>query len=122
MTNWKKKKKNTPSFLIEKCFQGRSIIKPVDSRIVFHFSYFFLIFLGCIRAFVLQNIKISIFSALVLSGMIRLLKYNQPTLYRVLSQFHFERRDDHPALRPKNLVTHSLLYNLDPHFPNLNQN
>ena len=44
-----------------------------------------------------SNIKISIFSTMVLSEMIRFLIY----LYQVLSQFQFKQRNDHPALGSK---------------------
>ena len=41
---------------------------------------------------------------MVLSEMIRFLKYDHSTLNRVLSQFKFTLRDGHTALGPKNLV------------------
>ena len=40
---------------------------------------FSFLFVGCIKALVLQNIKICIFSAMVQSEMIRFLKYDNPT-------------------------------------------
>ena len=43
-----KQKKNTPSFLIEIWFLGRSIIEPVDLGIVIYLFTFFL-FLVCIK-------------------------------------------------------------------------
>ena len=50
----------------------------------------------------LQNIKISNFSTVIprldFSNMTNLL------LFEVLIQFHFTRRDEHPALCPKNVV------------------
>ena len=54
--------------------------------------------------FIWSNIKISIFSTMVLREMSRFLKYDHITLYRVLSQYHFTRKDDHPTLGPKNFV------------------
>ena len=57
--------------------------------------------------FILSNIKISIFSTMVLSEMIRFLKYDHPTLYWILSQFHFTWRSNHLALGPKSLVPSS---------------
>lgn len=62
----------------------------------------FPLLLDCIKGLILQNIKFCIFSALVLSGMIRFLKYDQSTLYNELSQFFFTRRADHPTPGPKN--------------------
>ena len=44
---------------------------------------FSFLLLGCIKMLVLQNIKISVFSTIVLSEMIRLVKYEHPTLYWV---------------------------------------
>ena len=50
----------------------------------------------------LQNIKISNFSNVIprldFSNMTDLL------LFKILIQFHFKRRDEHPALCPKNVV------------------
>ena len=40
---------------------------------------------------------------MILSEMTTFLKYDQPTLYRVLSQFHFRRRGKQPELGTKNL-------------------
>ena len=55
--------------------------------------------------FISSNIKASsILSTMLLIEMIRFLRYDNPTFYRVLSQFCFTRRDDHSALGPKNLV------------------
>ena len=54
--------------------------------------------------FILSNIKISIFITMVLSELSRFLKYDYPTLYRVPSQFPFTRKENHPALAPKNFV------------------
>ena len=53
---------------------------------------------------ILSNIKISIFNTMLISEMTRFLKYDRPTLYRVLSQFHLTGRDDHLVLVPKNVV------------------
>ena len=53
---------------------------------------------------VLQNIKINIFRTMVLSEMIRFLKYGHPTLCRVLSKFHFTQSNNQPTLGPKNVL------------------
>ena len=61
---------------------------------------------------------------MVLSEIIRFFKYDHPILYRLPSQFHFTRKDNHPTLGPKNLrhptpelisfevATDFLIYNL----------
>ena len=36
--------------------------------------------------------------------MVRFLKYDHPTLYRVISRFHLMQRDVHQAMGAKNLV------------------
>ena len=41
---------------------------------------------------------------MVLSEMIKFLRYGDPTLYHLLSQFHITQREDHLAWGPKNLV------------------
>ena len=41
---------------------------------------------------------------MLLREMIRFLKYDHRTLYRVLTQFHVTWRDDHRSLGSKNLV------------------
>ena len=48
--------------------------------------------------------KVSIFSTMVPSEMIKFLKYDHPSLYWVLSQYHFTQRDNDFGLIPKNLV------------------
>ena len=51
---------------------------------------------------------------MVLSKMIIFLKYYHPTLYRILSQFRFTMRDDHPGLGPKSWVPDSNLSGFNP--------
>ena len=56
--------------------------------------------------FILSNIKVNIFSTMVLSEMIK--KYNifsnMTNLFCTGYKFHFTQKDEHPALGPKNLV------------------
>ena len=41
---------------------------------------------------------------MVLSEMIKFLKYGDPTLYQVRSRFHLTQRDNHKTVCPKTLV------------------
>lgn len=53
---------------------------------------------------VLGNIKISIFSTMVPSEMIRFLRYDQSTLYQVLSQLDFTQKGNQLARSDNNVV------------------
>ena len=55
--------------------------------------------------FILPNIKVNIFSTMVLSEIIRFFKYDRLILCCVLSQFHLTQRDGQPVLGPKNVET-----------------
>ena len=75
---------NNPSSLIEKWFPEKSIIKTVVSGIAVHFSFIFSFLLsGYINVLISEDIKISIFSTMTLSGT-RIFKCDYPVLYRVV--------------------------------------
>ena len=54
--------------------------------------------------FIVSNTKTVIFSTVVPSETIRFLKYDQSTLYQILSQLDFTQKGNQPAPSDKNLV------------------